>query len=456
METLQAASDLCPADSAPWREMAGVHAIQEDWPKAAAHASAAVRRDSGDKHAWRILATSSFVAGDSRSALDAWNRIGEPVIDVVTVRGLVHTRHRAATAVMGLEPRAVLTSGALAAANRRLDELPAAQTARVTYRPLANGRAAVDAVVVERPRAPASLTSLAVVGVRSLTDRDVRAWVTNPTGAGDLISASWRWWENRPRVGISYAAPGWWRGVMRIDAFRDVQSYEETLNSEVRTVKVRDVRKGGAVTLFNWTTTNLRWDVGGGVDAWAGRGTTVALSAGAEQRLDNDRVSLRTELSARGGSFTAWTWGAAAEWRSSSRHEGYVLLSRGGVDLTSARAPRALWPGAGLGHARDVLLRAHPLLDDGAITGDVFGRQLYHVGAESRRWFKPGLRIVPLAPAVFVDLARAAKRLRPGDAWHADAGVGVRIAVPGSGVLRVDLAKGLRDGETVFSIGWLR
>jgi len=32
----------------------------------------------------------------------------------------------------------------------------------------------------------------------------------------------------------------------------------------------------------------------------------------------------------------------------------------------------------------------------------------------------------------------------------------VRIGVPGSGVLRVDLAKGLRDGRTAISIGWTR
>ena len=156
------------------------------------------------------------------------------------------------------------------------------------------------------------------------------------------------------------------------------------------------------------------------------------------------------------GSFTAWTFGAGAEWRSSVRHEKHVLLARAGVDTAGARTPLALWPGAGLGHARSVLLRAHPLLENGTIAGEVFGRRLYHAGSEWRRWFKPRLRLVSFAPAIFVDAARAGKRFQPGDAWHADAGAGVRIAVPGTGVLRVDVAKGLRDGKTVFSIGWTR
>ena len=175
-------------------------------------------------------------------------------------------------------------------------------------------------------------------------------------------------------------------------------------------MNVREVRRGGAVTVSNWTTTNLRWEVGGGVDVWPDRGRTAALNVGADQRLARDRVSLRASAAAFAGSFSSWTFGAVAEWRSAVRHEGHVVIGRGGVDLTGARAPFALWPGAGLGHARGVLLRAHPLLDDGVITGDVFGRRVYHAGSEWRRWFKPGLRIVPIAPAVFVDVAGAEKR----------------------------------------------
>ena len=456
LQTLRSASELCPTESGPWREMAGVHALQEEWPKAAALARTAVRLNPEDSHAWRILATSSFVTGDGTAALDAWNPLGEPVIDLVTVHGLARTRHRAATDLMHLAPQTLLTSSSLLAANRRLDELPAAQLARVTYRPLENGRAAVDAVVVERPRAPTSLTSLAVIGVRALSDRELRGWFANPTGAGDVFSASWRWWEKRPAVALSYATPSPLGGVLKLDLFHDEQSYEETVNSELRTMNVREVRRGGAATVSNWTTTNLRWEVGGGVDVWPDRGRTAALNVGADQRLARDRLSLRASAAAFAGSFSSWTFGAVAEWRSAVRHEGHVVIGRGGVDLTGARAPFALWPGAGLGHARGVLLRAHPLLDDGVITGDVFGRRVYHAGSEWRRWFKPGLRIVPIAPAVFVDVAGAEKRLRPGSAWHADAGAGIRIAVPGSGVVRLDIAKGLRDGETVFSIGWMK
>jgi hypothetical protein len=42
-----------------------------------------------------------------------------------------------------------------------------------------------------------------------------------------------------------------------------------------------------------------------------------------------------------------------------------------------------------------------------------------------------------------------------GGAWQVDAGVGLRIKVPGAaGTLRADVGRGLRDGATAFTIGW--
>ena len=37
-----------------------------------------------------------------------------------------------------------------------------------------------------------------------------------------------------------------------------------------------------------------------------------------------------------------------------------------------------------------------------------------------------------------------------------DVGGGLRLSLPGTSVLRVDLAHGLRDGRTALSVGWQR
>ena len=448
LRTLAVAADACPAQSGPWREMAGVYALKQSWKEAAAYAREAVRRDPKDMHAWRILATSSFVTDDVATALDAWNALGEPTIDIVNIQGLEHTRHSAASAALRLQTETRLTLAELSAAGKRLAELPAARIARVNYRPLENGRVAVDAVVIERPRSPFSPLGLAVAGIRAVSTWELTLGAANPTGGGDLLTASWRWWENRPRIAASYAAPMSFGGVLRVEVFRDEQTYGD--------LRVREVRRGGGAALSDWTTIGLRWEAGLGVDDWDGRGKTVTISGSLEQRLASDHISLRANASALTGGLGTWTSGAGIDWRSTLRHEGNVVVLHAGADLTGSNAPLALRPGAGLGHARPALLRAHPLVDDGVITGEVFGRRLYSANGEWRRWLSPIKGTLRLAPAIFVDSAYADRRLEPGEAWHVDAGVGLRVAIPGSQVLRVDLAKGMRDGRTVFSVGWTR
>jgi outer membrane translocation and assembly module TamA len=67
------------------------------------------------------------------------------------------------------------------------------------------------------------------------------------------------------------------------------------------------------------------------------------------------------------------------------------------------------------------------------------------------------MRVLRIAPSVFVDVARAYDAPPFADSRaHVDVGVGLRVAVPGAGVLRADVARGLRDGEMALSFGWTR
>lgn len=131
------------------------------------------------------------------------------------------------------------------------------------------------------------------------------------------------------------------------------------------------------------------------------------------------------------------------------------LRELAGVETVSDRAPLALWPGAGEGRARSALLRAHPLLRDGVVTGPVFGHGLAYANVEAQRQLKTSWP-VGLAVAGFADLARATRTSTPAaDNWQLDAGIGLRVKVPGQkGALRVDVARGVRDGAHAFTIGW--
>ena len=448
LEIFASAADLCTRASAPLREAAGVHALDRRWDEAARLARAAVERDPRDAHAWRILATSAYVGGDPAAALEAWNAIGEPRIDLVTVQGLDRTRHAVAAALLGLHPDTTLTTTRLASAARRLEALPSADAVRVQYRPIGNGRANVDAVVIERPRWPSARGALVAAGVGLVADRELTLSAASLTGGGDRVTARWRWWEARPRLSLAYAAPSR-LGIWRAEVFGEKQTYGDGSTPLI------ERRRGGSLALSNWTSTLLQWQATAGIDNWHERGQTITFGTALDQRLARDAVSVQGTAEVLAGAFSAWTAGAGAGWRSRARHEGTVVAGAVGFDAASADAPLALWPGAGTGHGRRPLLRAHPLLDEGRVTGDVFGRRLYYGSLEGRHWWTAATPALRIGPAIFVDAARATRRREAGSAWHIDAGAGVRIALPGTGVLRIDVAKGLRDGATALSVGWM-
>ncbi len=448
---LEVAAESCPGSAAPWREMAGLHALRSQWRDAADDARRALTRDGADPLASRILATALFLEDHPDEALDAWNDVGEPVVDIVNVTGLERTRYPVVARVVGLQPQTLLTRAALQRARRRLAELPAAQTTRVGYRPGENGRAQVDAAILERSLLPSSPVSIAAIGIRAITDRELSAGLASPSGGGELWTAAWRWWEHRPRVALGFAAPAPFGGVWSVDAFRERQTYA---NAGSTTVEAR-TRAGFRVS--DWARTGFRWDAGLAFDRWRDTGRAVSLTFSGQQRLAGDRAQIEARAGAWAGGVRTWTLGLRTDWRSRGRNEGTVWIGRAGIEAAADHAPLALWPGAGTGQGRDVLLRAHPLLDGGIIADGVFGRRLAHAGAEWRRWLQPGRKPLRIAPALFVDAARASAGLESSDRrWHSDLGAGLRIALPGAGVVRVDVARGLRDGATALSVGWMR
>jgi hypothetical protein len=129
-----------------------------------------------------------------------------------------------------------------------------------------------------------------------------------------------------------------------------------------------------------------------------------------------------------------------------------------GAEQVSDAAPLTLWSGAGEGVARGPLLRAHPLLDNGIVdtsAASVFGRSVQYGNVELQRWFERPA-IVKIGLALFADLARATRTVIPGqNVGQTDLGAGLRVRLPGAEhVLRIDLARGLRDGASALTVGW--
>src|SRR5207244_3880456 len=99
---------------------------------------------------------------------------------------------------------------------------------------------------------------------------------------------------------------------------------------------------------------------------------TAAVSAHLEFWPLVDRLALEAGGSTwRGAGDTFSAADAAVRWRSSTASTGTVWRGDAGYRAVTASSPASIWPGTDSGAARDALLRAHPLLDEGVIRGGV-------------------------------------------------------------------------------------
>ncbi|HEX2309998.1 MAG TPA: C39 family peptidase [Vicinamibacterales bacterium] len=458
---LSAALARCPASAFAARELAGLRFAQSRWQEAAQLASRAAALAPDDLHAWRLLASSRFIEDDPDGALRAWNRLGEPRIDLVRMEGLDRTPHAVVQDLLGLTPRTVLTIEGLQRARRRLAMLPAASATRVGYRPIPGGLAEIDGAIVERRSVP-DRAAFAGMAAHALLEREVLLDAAAPFGRGTRWIGSWRWWDGRPRVGFSFLAPSAFgrSGLWRLDGFWEQQSYAVG-KAQAASVAQED-RKRLALSYTDWMSANTRVALGVALDRWNHSRDHVALSVSFEHRLAEDRVAVRVQsaMSPALGREASFGSGAVGlTWRSSAvpvSTRPVLLTARAGLDSVSAQAPLDLWPGGDVGHARDVLLRAHPLLVDGTVDGGVFGRTLAHGGLElETRAFTQGLARV--SGALFADLARAGHGLPQSAEKQAqiDVGFGLRVRVAGQGqAVRIDVAHGFLDGRRAISAGW--
>jgi peptidase C39-like protein len=450
----------CPQSAGPLRELAGVRFGQRRWSDAAALARQALALNPADSYAWDVLGSSLFMQNDSRGALRAWNRIGRPRLNEVRISGLQRTRYQRVTEALRLEAGDLLTADAFERARRRLNELPDRTNARLSLRPEADGFASIEVVMHERDAIPRGAAEWGAASLRTGIDRELTVAIPGATGQGELWSAAWRWWDDRPRVSLSFAAPRGGRlpGIWRVDAMWEAQTY---VFSDSAPQPIRESRTHGGLTFAGWATGALRYAITGGIDSWNSSRRDALAGLSLEHVWLDDRISVAADarkwipLSADPGfSSIAGRLRFATSGRARWDYRADV-----GAEHVSAAAPLALWSGAGEGRAREALLRAHPLLDGGTINagpGSAFGRSLISSSIEGWRWLdRP--QLPRLAIAMFGDAARTSRAFARDPTFNVDVGTGLRIRIPGwQSVLRIDVAHGLRDGRNALTFGWTR
>ena len=432
----------CPGSSV-FRELAGVRVRQQRWQEAADLAATAVNRDPSDAYAWKILATVRFIEDDKAGALDAWNEADEPRLDLIRVDGLTRTRVSVVQHLIGIKTGDTLTRARLLRARRQLFELPAGP-GTLDYEPQASGVAELRGAVVERPLVPVGAADLGVLGLNAAVMREASLSISSPTGGGERIGIDWRFWLHRPLYQVSFDAPAPWSGVWSVTAAREEQPFTAYF--------ARTVHDAVRLDAAAWLTGNVRWQATAGADRWNDGPTVPMIGAAVRMASGADRVDLRGEARSWFGSSRFQRADIQLVARTSTRPEGIVFVADGGIGALSSSAPPDLWLAGDTGLARPLLLRAHPILTDGArFRTERLGRLLAHETIEAQRWWHAGPMRV--GGAAFVDSARTARRIAGSGLTDVDVGVGFRAALPGgTSGLRADIARGLRDGDAAISV----
>lgn len=447
----------CRDHPAVLRELAGVRLLRGRPDDAARLARRALEIAPGDGHAARTLATALYVDGSPEEALRAWNRVGEPTVDLVRIAGLEDVSHRPVARLLGIRGGDRLTVPSLELANRRLADLPAAAMSRVGYVPTGGGRADVVAGLAERSGLPTSPVPLAATALRAAIYREIALTAVSPLGRGETWSGGWRWWERRPAVSFRFAVPAALGppAIWTLGAGWERETYAPGSAAAPFNGPAEVERTGVSLGSSWWLHPHLRAGLRLGYDRWEGRGGHVRGGLAVDVRAAGDRLRLTGELdrwASLDGRTGFGTLAGRLDAASRTRPDGLVLSGRAYARTAGTNAPPTLWPGAGTGIARPELLRAHPLLDDGAIAGRAFDRHLAGAGGELVRWLAPDAA-VRLGPAVFLDAARTWGEREA--VWRVDAGVGLRVTTAAGGpTLRIDVATGLSDDEWAVSAGW--
>jgi peptidase C39-like protein/tetratricopeptide repeat protein len=473
---LQAATALWPDSATAWRELAGIRFHQKKWSEAASLAGRATRLDPADVLAWRLLGASLFLDGRTEDALDAWNRLGEPHLDLTRIEGLTRTRFVIVSDRMGLDSGSLLTARSFRRAQRRLSDIPVIEASRLDCHPLPGGIAEIETAVLERPVFLSGPADAVAIALRSLVDRELALSIAGLTGNGERWEAAWRWEENRPRqrIGVSGPNVAGLPGIVGVVGFRERQTYAANLvaprGAGRRTLPpgtdstsagmIREVRRSAGVSWNEWLSGDLRLEADVGLEQWeAGNSRFLSTGLALDVRPFNT-VALRVQgarwFALRGGRpFVVCA--ADAAWRTAiSGIQHAIVESRIAYRFAEEGAPPALWPGAGTGRGRADLLRAHPLLEDGVIQGATFGRSLWSAGFEMD-YLPWRLGPIRMGMACFVDAAKSGNlpQGRPAVPAMVDAGAGIRLAGLGSaGNLSLDAGYGLTDGASALSLVW--
>lgn len=458
-----------PTRPEAWVERGGLSFLEKRYEEAAGDLREGLARRE-DEYTRDLLASSLQLAGRGDDALAVWNRLGRPRLTTLQISGLVHTKDGVARREVGLGEGDVVTLARVREARLRLGELGIFDRVTVRPVPLGDGRAELEVALIERYgffRTPVDLGLN--VGTNLLYKR-LRPRFANVAGSGLTVGGQFRWEENRPDLSLfmDWPHPLGLDATVHVGAFKGEQLYEvgDPLNrkSHGLDLSVRHVLGGRFVGQIAFRTRDRTFSR---PDEAAPPGRITGLEAGIERRFvetRRQRLDASVRLFGAGDALGSdLAFGRAlvtASYKLSLSAPEGTLFERSllAVQVHWGRGSDAMpidemfAPGGS--PEMELPLRAHQQTVDGTLGVTPLGRSLALANVEWRR------RLVrtPFVQAgivTFCDVAWIGRTAVESDLDHSfqDLGLGIRIGLGGTSVVRLDYAHGLADGKDAVFFG---
>lgn len=467
-ETLDRAIAVDPRRPEAWLERGGLRFLLERYDDAIADLEVALRIRE-DAYARDLLASTLLLTGRYDPAIEEWNRVGKPLLRKVRVAGLAHAREADVRREVTLREGARLDVHAYRRTRLRLEESQFFDA--LELRPVVAGPGAVDLEldVLER-HGFGPLPQLAGRGIADLTRRKVRLRYAN-LGGWLSIGGEYKWEATQPFLGFTLDAfrPLGFPGMISIDGLRSRPSYDLEEGGGRFRLRTRGAGARARVVVANRTVAEagLRfrertWDIarpdtrGGtlvglqlGLDHtfWAGRrhalkgsvrtlaapavlGTDVPFTRVLGRVVHHLHVQRPDGLPLEHGSIAAQL---------------QVGYGGRGTPLDEMFAP-------GAASEMELPLRAHRQKNGGVLGRAPISRSIALVNVE---WRQRLMRrpLAQLGYILFYDGGWMGRTARGGDVALHDVGVGLRLGLRGSLLLRADYGWGLTDGKSALTGG---
>ena len=263
-----------------------------------------------------------------------------------------------------------------------------------------------------------------------------------PRGAGGSAVRASPWaWRRRLHIG----------GVWRVEGSAERQTYA---NGAAIT---EETERRVAFEVSDWTQLGIRWAVNAGLDSWSDTGRSFSLGVAGEQRLSGDRLALRGRcpgVARRGADVDAWCWRRLAIGGAQRRRRVARPRRRRCRRATAPRSRSGAAPAPGragtccFAPIRCCMTASSATAYSGG--GSFMAERVAALGAATRQAAprRPGgLRRCGTRGG----RARGRRHARAIGRWCRAADRGA-----GAGIVRIDVAHGLRDGRNAWSIGWTK